>query len=189
MGRVINRRIPPLKDGTNLGQVFPAKGGFSGFRIRHLGRFVPAGLWKMLRLSALSLAVAGLMSFGCGTHAILQITAPPNVAANSPFTITVTAMVGASRDTIINSAIHFTSSDPAAILPGGYSFTASDAGSHTFTNGVTLMTLGKQSITATVSGAPGINGTAEVTVTSANAARESTASDASIATGQPGSTP
>ena len=73
-------------------------------------------------------------------------------------------MVGGRRDTVINSSIHFTSSDSAAVLPAEYYFTATDAGSHTFTNGVTLMTAGSQSITATVVGAPGINGTADVTV-------------------------
>jgi hypothetical protein len=107
------------------------------------------------------------MTLGCGTHATLDITAPSSATAGSPFTITVTAVVGQSRDTIINSAIAFTSSDSKAILPPRYSFTPNDAGSHTFTDGVTLITPGSQSITATVSGAPGINGSANVTVNAA----------------------
>ncbi len=111
--------------------------------------------------------MAGLMTFGCGTHATLDITAPSSATAGSSFTITVTSVVGQSRDTVINSAIVFTSSDSKAILPPRYSFTPNDAGSHTFTDGVTLMTPGSQSITATVSGAPGINGTANVTVDAA----------------------
>ena len=45
--------------------------------------------------------------------------------------------------------VHFTSSDGQAVLPGNYTFTAGDAGTHTFTNGVTLKTAGTQSITAT----------------------------------------
>ncbi len=81
-------------------------------------------------------------------------------------------MVGGSRDTIINSPIHFTSSDSSAILPADYYFTANDAGSHTFTNGITLMTAGSQSITATVIGASGINGTANVTVSAATTATQ-----------------
>src|SRR5207244_1328563 len=40
--------------------------------------------------------------------------------------------------------IHFTSTDPQAILPSDYTFTAADAGSHTFS--VTLKTAGSQSI-------------------------------------------
>jgi len=138
----------------------------------------------MLRLSALCVAVAGLMTFGCGTHAILEITAPPNVVANLPFTITVTAMIGTSQDTIINSPIQFTSSDPGAVLPPLYYFTANDAGSHTFVNAVELMTPGKQTITATVIGATGINGTANITVTPPNTTRQFDAAPASIATVQ-----
>jgi len=105
--------------------------------------------------------------FGCGTHAILVITTPSSAVAGSPFTVTVTAMVGGSRDTVINSPVHFTSSDSAAVLPQNYYFTASDAGSHTFTNGVTLNTPGIQSITGTILGATGINGTTNVTVSAA----------------------
>jgi hypothetical protein len=123
----------------------------------------------VLRRAALSAAVAGLATFGCGTHATLTITAPSSAIAGSPFTITVTAMVGEGRDTIINSIIQFTSSDSAAVLPGYYKFTPSDAGSHTFTNGVTLMTPGSQSITATIIGATAITGTANVTVPAATA--------------------
>jgi hypothetical protein len=112
----------------------------------------------------LGVLVAGLATFGCGTYATLEISAPPGAISGSAFSITVTAMVGENRDTIINSPIKFTSSDPAAVLPPLYYFNANDAGSHTFTNGVTLMTVGNQSITATVIGAAGLTGSAKVTV-------------------------
>jgi hypothetical protein len=123
-----------------------------------------------LRLWALSTVIAGLAAYGCGTPATLHITAPSNATAGSPFTVTVTAMVGGSRDKVINSPIHFTSSDSAAVLPPDYYFTAQDAGSHTFTNGVTLKTAGSQSITATTLGASALNGTATVTVSAATTA-------------------
>lgn len=42
--------------------------------------------------------------------------------------------------------IHFTSSDPSAVLPADYTFTAADGGVHTF-QGVTLYTVGTQTIT------------------------------------------
>ena len=123
------------------------------------------------RLLALSAVVAACETFGCGTqHATLNITAPSTTVSGSPFTITVTAMIGGSRDTIINSPIKFTSSDPAAILPPIYYFNANDAGSHTFTNGVTLMTAGTQSIAASAVGAAGLNGSANVSVTAAQSA-------------------
>jgi hypothetical protein len=63
-------------------------------------------------------------------------------------TITVTA-----KDAYGNTAapyrgkVHFTSSDPAAVLPADYTFTAADAGTHTFS--VTLKTAGTRSLTAT----------------------------------------
>jgi hypothetical protein len=149
-----------------------ANSAFVRFAATSSGKSVRSGIRNVvaaMQLVALSAAVAGLSTFGCGTtHATLDINVPSTAVSGSPFTITVTAMYRGSRDTIINSPIHFTSSDKAAVLPGDYYFTAADAGSHTFTNGVTLLTPGSQSIAATVVGATGINGTANVTVTSAN---------------------
>lgn len=116
-------------------------------------------------LGTLTAAVAALLIFGCGSpSAILQVSAPSSAIAGSPFTVTVTAMANGSRDTIFNSVIRFTCSDSAAVLPPEYEFTAADAGSHTFTSGVTFMTPGSQSITATAPLAPSITGTANVTV-------------------------
>jgi hypothetical protein len=43
--------------------------------------------------------------------------------------------------------VHFTSSDPRAVLPADYTFTAADRGVHTFST--TLKTAGARSITAT----------------------------------------
>jgi hypothetical protein len=105
------------------------------------------------------------MAFGCGTtHAILVFTAPFTATAGTPFTVTVTVTVNGRRDTIINNAIHFTSSDPAAVLPPDYAFTPADASSHTWTNGFTLMAPGNQTVSARIFDASGINGTASVTV-------------------------
>lgn len=117
-----------------------------------------------LRPWALSAVVAGFVGFGCGSPATLHVAAPATAVAGSPFTVTVSATVGTSPDTVINSPIKFTSSDRDAVLPGIYYFVPSDAGSHTFTNGVTLNTPGSQTITATVIGAPGLNATATVTI-------------------------
>lgn len=105
------------------------------------------------------------MTFGCGTsHAILDFIAPSTATAGSPFTVTVTVMIGVKRDTIVNNSIHFTSSDPAAVLPSDYTFTPADAGSHTWTNGFILMTPGSQNVSASFYDASGINGTVNVTV-------------------------
>jgi len=139
-------------------------GRFSGKSAR-LGR---GHLLAARLLWALSAAIAGLVAFSCGSPvANLEISAPSSAIAGSPFTVTVTVMADGRRDTIFNSPIRFTSSDSAAVLPSEYTFTAADAGSHTFTNGVTLMTAGSQSIKATDPNAPSITATANVTVTAA----------------------
>jgi len=105
------------------------------------------------------------MASGCATpHAVLNFATPSTVTAASSFTVTVTVTLDGNRDTIINSYISFTSSDPAAVLPVKYRFTPADAGSHTWTNGFTLMTPGNQTISATIYDATGINGTANITV-------------------------
>ena len=117
-------------------------------------------------LRLLAVVFGGLMTLGCGNpYAILNFTVPPTVSAGSPFSVTVTATINGERDTIINSYISFTSSDPAAILPDRYQFTPADAGSHTWPNGFTLKTGGNQTISATIYDAAGINGSANVTVT------------------------
>lgn len=58
--------------------------------------------------------------------------------------------------------VHFTSSDPGAVLPADYTFTAADAGVHTFP--FTLSVLGNQTITATDTRASGFTGTTTVNV-------------------------
>jgi hypothetical protein len=115
--------------------------------------------------SALSLVVLVLATSDCGTrHATLNFTAPSTATAGIPFTVTVTVMIGSDRDTIINNRVHFTSSDPNAVLPAEYYFTRSDAGSHTWTNGFILKTPGNQTISGKIIEATGINGSTNVAV-------------------------
>ena len=143
---------------------------------RFSGRIARHGVGSILAARvpwALSATVPLLAAFGCGSPvANLEITAPSSATVGTPFTVTITVMVGGRRDTIFNSPIHFMSSDSGAVLPADYAFTATDAGSHTFTNGVTLMTAGSQNIKATDPNAPSITASANVTVTAATANRE-----------------
>ena len=120
-----------------------------------------------LRCSCIvSLAFGMLLTWGCATpHATLDFIAPSATIAGTPFTVTVNVIYQGRPDTVINSRIHFTSSDPDAILPPDYYFTPADAGSHTWTNGFTLMTTGNQTISGAIVAAAGINGSATVTVT------------------------
>jgi hypothetical protein len=116
-------------------------------------------------MAPLLIVSAILISLGCATaHAILSFAAPSEATAGTPFTVTVTVVYQGKPDTVINSAIHFTSSDPAAILPPDYYFTQTDAGSHTWTNGFTLSTPGKQTIAGEIHDASGINGSVSLAV-------------------------
>jgi len=109
-----------------------------------------------------------LLEFACSTPDVhVQLTSPSIATIGLPFTITATVIANGSQDRIFNSDMHFSSSDPAAVLPPDYSFTGVNQGSHTFVNGVILMTPGNQTIKATDVIAFSINGTAQVTVFSA----------------------
>ena len=120
--------------------------------------------------SALAAASISVFALSCGSgHAILEISAPATVVAGSPFSATVTAMYHGQRDAIIDGPIHFTTTDPAAHLPTLYVFTASDAGSHTFT-GLTLVTPGNQTVTVSDYDANPIAGSAQIVVTAADPA-------------------
>jgi hypothetical protein len=68
----------------------------------------------------------------------------PGVSHN--FTVTAEDAYG-NTATGYRGTVHFTSSDSQAVLPANYSFTSSDAGTHTFS--ATLNTAGTQSLTAT----------------------------------------
>jgi hypothetical protein len=101
------------------------------------------------------------------TH--FAVTAPANVAAGVPFTVTVTAKdASENTSTSYTGTVTFSSSDPSPTLPSNYTFTPGDAGVHTFTNGVTLNTLGTQSISvvdATLNGSTNVS-VANATTTS-----------------------
>ena len=72
-------------------------------------------------------------------------------------TITVTARdINGNVAAGYRGIVHFTSSDPLAVLPTDYTFTGADQGVHTFT--VTLKKAGSQSIIATDTATGGITG-------------------------------
>ena len=84
------------------------------------------------------------------------------VTARDPFNNTATGYLG---------TIHFTKSDNGAgsRCRPDYTFVAGDNGVHTFINGVTLVTIGAQTLTATDTQTSRISGTATVNVTAAGA--------------------
>ena len=79
------------------------------------------------------------------TH--MTVAAPSTAAAGTPFTISVSMTDSAGNiATGYVGTVHFSSSDVQAGLPDAYTFTAADAGVHTFS--VTLKTAGTKSVSA-----------------------------------------
>jgi hypothetical protein len=87
----------------------------------------------------------------------------PSAAAGSPQTFSV-AILDSSGNVAsgYRGTIHFSSTDPQAVLPGDYTFTSSDAGRHTFQ--VTLNSAGAQSVSVTDTAASSLSASRDVTV-------------------------
>ena len=91
------------------------------------------------------------------------VSAPSSVTAGTAFNVTVTAQdVYGNTVTGYQGKVHFTSSDPGAVLPSNYTYKASDKGVHTFS--VRLKTKGSQTVTVTDQSNSSITGTATVSV-------------------------
>jgi hypothetical protein len=89
------------------------------------------------------------------------LSAPANVTANVAFNVTVVAEDAyANTTTNYTGTVRFGSTDPAAVLPDHYTFTAGDAGAHTFL--VTLKNDGVQSVSATDTTLSSLTGSATV---------------------------
>jgi hypothetical protein len=82
---------------------------------------------------------------------------PSPATAGEAHSVTVTAR-DTSGDVLTGytGTVHFASSDPQAVLPADYTFTAADHGTHTFT--LALKTAGTQSLTVTDTTTPGFTG-------------------------------
>jgi hypothetical protein len=119
-------------------------------------------------------AAQSLVLSGFAASAVLGVAQNVTVTALDAFGNVATGYIG---------AVHFQCSDLSALLPANYTFVASDAGVHVFTNGLTLNTLGTQSLQASdVSGSA--IGAAESSLTAGYAAPlvagSGTAANASI---------
>jgi hypothetical protein len=100
-------------------------------------------------LASVTSGTFNVVNAATATFASLQLSTFPTPSATGiAQTITLTALDnGGAPYAAYTGTITFTSSDPSATLPAPYTFTAADAGVHTFS--ITLNTGGLQSITAT----------------------------------------
>jgi len=94
--------------------------------------------------------------------ASLQVTAPgATIGVQFSFAVSARDALGGIVSNFAQT-VHFSSSDPQAVLPADYTFVAGDAGTKTFN--ATLSTLGAHTITATTTSAPLLTGTANIAV-------------------------
>jgi hypothetical protein len=112
-------------------------------------------------------SVSILLNQPAATH--FQLSAPANATAGTAFNITVTAVAqSGATATGYTGTVHFTSSDTMAVLPADYTFTATDAGVHTF-SGVMLKKSGTQTVSVADTVNTGVTGSATVSVKAAAA--------------------
>jgi hypothetical protein len=78
------------------------------------------------------------------------LSAPSSVHHGTAFSVTLTVL-DAYGNVVTGyvGRVHFTSSDGTATVPVDYTFTAADAGVHTFSSAVTLRKRGTQTLTVT----------------------------------------
>ncbi len=123
------------------------------------------------------------VSAGSNTYKIQQefsnlqndcVSAPPamkmpgsGAGPGVPFSLALTVQSSTTAATLSNytGSVHFTSSDPLAVLPADYTFVAGDAGSHTFQ--FTLNTLGNQTISVADTRSSGFTGSTTVNISTA----------------------
>jgi hypothetical protein len=104
-----------------------------------------------------------LTELNCRPH--FTLTAPASTAASTSFGLTVTAAdLGGTTVTGYLGTVHFTSSDPQAVLPADYTFVPGDSGAHDFA-GVILNSVGTQTITAADTSVGDIHGSSVIRVT------------------------
>jgi hypothetical protein len=100
-----------------------------------LAAFETAGI-QSLTASASNLASApetGILVLGGAARKLLLSGLPKSCIAGQTVSVTVTLRdVFGNVANIYAGTVHFTSSDPRAVLPAAYRFTSDDAGRHTF---------------------------------------------------------
>jgi hypothetical protein len=109
-------------------------------------------------------------AYQASAHVLVLTGLPNSATAGTALGVTVTAKDVFGQTAFgYTGTVHFTSTDNRATLPGDYPFAAGDNGSHTFTDGVTLVTAGSQAVTATDTASSSVTGAGTVAVSPAAA--------------------
>jgi hypothetical protein len=127
-----------------------------------------AGVWDVTATDVVSgIAGAGYVTVQAAPASWFYVAAPASASSGAAFDVTVYALDSYGNiDTNYGGTVTWTTTDgdPNVALPADYTFQPSDQGVVTYPGGVTLITQGDQTITATDTGS-GITGSAVVTVT------------------------
>jgi len=131
----------------------------------------------------LTVATSGTFNITPAAVASLSLTAPGTATAGVAFSTTLTAL-DQFGNTVTGylGTVQFTTTDSgvSVVVPGSYTFVPGDSGVHTFASGVTLVTAGNQTVSATDT--LSITGTTGSIAVSAAAASHLAVSAASTAT-------
>jgi hypothetical protein len=152
---------------TATGTVLPSDSTLTGGQGTFSARLTKAGVQTITGTDVARATVKGSfsVSVAAATAATLVLDSPTSATAGQSFTVKVTL-----RDEYGNVAtgyrgtVHFSTSDPlpTVVLPPDYTFTASDAGSRSFS--VQLWTVGSQTLTAGDKARPSLSDTNSITV-------------------------
>ena len=125
----------------------PATGATLGsISVGAVPHFVSPTLWQGQIFVGTNAGITSVSTIAAATLSVSGLASPRTAGAAG--SIVVKALdAGSHVVPSYRGRVHFTSSDSAATLPADYTFTAADAGSHTFS--VTLRTAGTSSVTAT----------------------------------------
>jgi hypothetical protein len=110
---------------------------------------------------------------GCAVGPVaFTLATPASTSSGSAFNVTVQTKDSAGNNlSSYRGTIQFSSTDGSATLPGNYTFTAADAGAHTFA-GVILRTTGSQTISAVGTVNVGFHGTSAAISVGSTAAND-----------------
>jgi hypothetical protein len=152
---------------TSAGVVLPPDSTLSGGQGTFSVTLARAGAQTIGAKDTLnaSLGAGAAITVRAASAASLTLTAPATATPGQAFTVNVTL-----KDAFGNVAtgyagrVHFTTSDPLllVVLPGDYTFTSADRGSHSFT--VTLWSPGGQTLTVRDLAIPNLSGTRSIAV-------------------------
>src|SRR5262249_34117995 len=118
-------------------------------------------------IAATDVATGVRSSANIVVNPLAAVSLSMSVASTTPVEIPASVVVSALDQfgnvaTGYTGTIHFASSDPQAVLPADYTFTAADAGRHTFT--ATLNTDGTQTLSVTDTANPAFSSQAQISV-------------------------